>query len=120
MKNKNYRDRQLYPSSEKEALAGYVAEKLKDTELLPFYVTCVNRYTEASIRQALRKTLRRRFKKTRDRRGFFFKQLIYEYATETYDRSRHKSGGQMSGRRHLPGSRTPGLEDKGDQGKMDR
>ena len=115
MKNKIYRSRQFRPSAKVEALARYVAEKLSDTEMLPFYVTCCNRYPESCIRKALTKTIEIELKKIKTRRGKFFKQLIYEYAKETYNNSRNKSRSQISGHRRLSRSRTSGLEGKSDE-----
>lgn len=115
MKNKIYRSRQFRPSKRVEALARYVAEKLSDTETLPFYITCCNRYPESCIRKALDKTIEIELKKIKTRRGKFFKQLIYEYAKETYNNSRNQSRSQISGHRRLSRSRTAGLESKSDE-----
>lgn len=88
MKNKISRNKQFRPTAKVEALARYVAEKLNDTKTLPFYITCCNRYPESCVRIALAKTIELNLKRVKKRRGKFFKQLIYEYAKETYNNSR--------------------------------
>ena len=112
MNNKISHKRQFRPSAKVKALAKYTAEKLDDTKTLPFYITCCNRYPESCIRKALAKTVEKQLKTTATRRGEFFKQLIYEYAKETYNHSRNKSRSQISRPRRLSRSRTSGLENK--------
>lgn len=115
MKIKNSHIKQFRPSAKVEALARYVAEKLSDTETLPFYIACCNRYPEPCVRKALTKTIETELKKIKTRRGKFFKQLIYEYAKETYDNSRNQSWSKIPGHRRLSRSRTSGLESKSDE-----
>lgn len=115
MENKISHSRQFRPSKKVVALARYVAEQLSDTETLPFYITCCRRYPESCIRKALTKTIEIELKKIKTRRGKFFKQLIYEYAKETYNNSRNKSRSQILGHRRPSRSRTSGLENKGDE-----
>lgn len=115
MKQKTFRSSQFRPSKKIEALARYVAEKLYDTEMLPFYITCCNRYPESCIRKALAKTVEIELKKLKSRRAKFFKQLIYEYAKETYNNSRNQSRSQIPGHRRLSRSRTSGMENKSDE-----
>src|ERR1700690_3360640 len=118
MKNKISRSKQFRPSAKVIVLARYVAERLSDTETLPFYITCCNRYPESCIHKALAKTIEIELKKVKTRRGKFFKQLIYEYAKETYNNSRNQSRGQIPGHRRLSRSRTSGLESKSDEGNV--
>ncbi len=118
MKHKISRNRQFRPTAKVEALARYVAEKLNDPGTLPFYVMCCNRYPESCIRKALAKTIEKQLKRVKTRRGEFLKQLIYEYAKETYNHSRNKSRRQILGPRRLSRSRTPGLENQGDERKV--
>lgn len=89
MKNKISHNKQFRPTAKAKALARYVAEKLNDTETLPFYIACCNRYPESCIMKALTKTLEIDRQKINKRRGKFFKQVIYEYAKETYNNSRN-------------------------------
>ena len=118
MQHKISRNRQFRPAPRVEELARYVAEKLNDPNTLPFYIMCCNRYPESSIRQALAKTIQKDLKRVKTRRGEFFKQLIYEYAQESYNRSRNKSRSQIPGPRRLSRFRTPGLENQGDERKV--
>lgn len=89
MKNKISRNKQFHPTVKAITLARYVAGKLNDIETLPFYVACCNRYPESCIRKALANTMKKDLKKVKKRRGEFFKQLIYEYAKESYNNSRN-------------------------------
>lgn len=91
MKHKISRNKQFRPTAKVKALARYVAKKLNDTETLPFYIACCNRYPESCIRKALAKTIEMNPQKVKTRRGKFFKQLIYEYAKETYNNPRNQS-----------------------------
>ncbi len=84
MKHKISRNRQFRPTAREESLAGYVANKLQDAKNLPFYVACCRRYPESCVRKALAKTLETVPKKVKERRGEFFKHLIYECAKEAY------------------------------------
>jgi len=115
MKQKTSRSKQFRPTAKAEALARYVAKKLNDIETLPFYIACCHRYPESCIRKALAKTIELNLKTAKARRGQFFKQLIYEYAKETYNHSRNQSRSQIPGHRRLSRSRTSGLENKGDE-----
>ena len=118
MKQKISRNRQFCTTTKVEALARYTAEKLNDIETLPFYIMCCKRYPESCIRKALKKTIEKDLKRVKARRGEFLKQLIYEYAKESYNHSRNKSRSQIPGYRRLSRSRTPGLESEGDQRKV--
>lgn len=93
MENKSSHKRQFRPSAKVQACARYVAKQLNDTKTLPFYIACCNRYPGSCIGKALAKTIKMDLPSAKTRRGYFLKQLMYEYAKESHDRYRYQSRG---------------------------
>jgi len=72
-------DHLFHPHTREEYLAQELAERLHDPEGLPLYLKVATRYTEASIRQILRRALEVPDKRIRTSRGALFNWLIHRH-----------------------------------------